>query len=144
MNTLGNITFYADDPRALAHFWAAVFGYPQQEWEEPLRSQLLDAGLTEADLDSRGLAEDPTGSGPRLFFHHADGPKEGRNRLHLDVTVAAVEGDARPRATVLAEEKERLVALGATVVRLVDQSWGPWPEHYWQLQDPEGNEFCLQ
>lgn len=44
----------------------------------------------------------------------------------------------------LEAEKERLVALGATVVRLVDQSWGPWPEHYYQLRDPEGNEFCLQ
>ncbi|MCR2763782.1 hypothetical protein NQ152_09705 [Microbacterium sp. zg.B48] len=35
-------------------------------------------------------------------------------------------------------------SLGATVVRLVEQSWGPWPELYYQLQDPEGNEFCLQ
>ncbi|MDF2554371.1 MAG: hypothetical protein K0R60_266, partial [Microbacterium sp.] len=22
--------------------------------------------------------------------------------------------------------------------------WGAWPEHYYQMQDPEGNEFCLQ
>ncbi|MCR2809501.1 MULTISPECIES: VOC family protein [unclassified Microbacterium] len=35
-------------------------------------------------------------------------------------------------------------SLGATVVRLVEQSWGPWPELYYQLQDPEGNEFCLR
>ena len=41
-------------------------------------------------------------------------------------------------------EKDRLVALGAEVVRLVDQSWGSWPELYYQLRDPEGNEFCLQ
>ncbi len=33
---LGNITFYADDPRTLAHFWAGVFGYPLADWEEPL------------------------------------------------------------------------------------------------------------
>ena len=41
-------------------------------------------------------------------------------------------------------EKDRIVALGAEVVRLVDQTWGPWPDVYYQLRDPEGNEFCLQ
>ncbi|GAA3899331.1 VOC family protein [Microbacterium invictum] len=142
MATLGNITFYADDPRALAHFWSGVFGYPALEWEEPMKSELLAAGLTEADLATRALAEDPEGIGPRLFFHHADGPKRGRNRLHLDVSVARDgDGDHRSR---LETEKDRLVALGATVVRLVDQQWGPWPDLYYQLRDPEGNEFCLQ
>lgn len=142
MATLGNITFYADDPRALSHFWAGVFGYPPMDWEDPLRAQLLDAGLTEADLAARGLAEDPTGAGPRLFFHHADGVKAGRNRLHLDVSVPR-DGAGTHRERLDAE-KDRLVALGATVVRLVDQQWGPWPELYYQLRDPEGNEFCLQ
>lgn len=141
MATLGNITFYADDPRALSHFWAAVFGYPALEWEDPLRGELLAAGLTEADLATRALAEDPTGAGPRLFFHHADGPKVGRNRLHLDVQAVA---QGRPTREQLDAEKDRLVALGAKVVRLVEQTWGPWPELYYQLQDPEGNEFCLQ
>jgi glutamyl/glutaminyl-tRNA synthetase len=41
-------------------------------------------------------------------------------------------------------ERDRLVGLGAEVVRLVHQMWGPWPEHYYQMRDPEGNEFCLQ
>ena len=141
MATLGNITFYADDPRALAHFWAGVFGYSALEWEEPLRRQLLDAGLTDADLSTRALAENPEGVGPRLFFHHADGPKRRRNRLHLDVQTVP---DGRPTRAQLETEKDRLVALGAEVVRLVDQTWGPWPELYYQLRDPEGNEFCLQ
>lgn len=141
MASLGNITFYADDPRALSHFWAGVFGYPPLEWEEPMRSELLDSGLTEADLAKRALAEDPAGAGPRLFFHHAAGAKSGRNRLHLDVQTVA---GRRPTRTELDAEKDRLVALGATVVRLVDQSWGEWPELYYQLRDPEGNEFCLQ
>ncbi len=142
MISLGNIVFYADDPRALSHFWADVFGYPRMEWEEPLRSQLLAAGLTETDLALRGLAEDPDGKGPRLFFHHADRPKAERNRLHLDVNIPR-EGEGT-HAERLEAEKDRLVALGATVVRLIDQQWGPWPEHYYQMQDPEGNEFCLQ
>ncbi len=138
---LGNITFYADDPRRLAHFWAAAFGYPPAEWEEPLKSELIAAGLTEEDLSNRGLAEDPDGVGPRLFFHHASAPKSGRNRLHLDIQ--ATPGK-RPTREELDAEKDRLVALGAEVVRLVDQMWGPWPDLYYQLRDPEGNEFCLQ
>ncbi|GAB3603303.1 VOC family protein [Microbacterium aureliae] len=139
---LGNIVFYADDPPRLARFWAAVFHYPPVEWEEPLRSQLLAAGLTEDDLGKRGLAQPPEGDpGPRLFFHHASEAKAGRNRLHLDIS--ATPG-RRPTRDELEAEKDRLVALGAEVVRLVDQSWGPWPEYYYQLRDPEGNEFCLQ
>ncbi len=144
MTTLGNITFYADDPRALAAFWSAVFGYPVADWDEPLRQELLDSGLTPQDLDNRAVAEDPEGIGPRLFFHHADGPKEGRNRLHLDINVARGPDDPPSDGDALDEEKDRLVALGATVVRLVEQEWGPWPERYYQMQDPEGNEFCLQ
>ena len=142
MATLGNITFYADDPRRLAHFWSDVFGYPHLEWDDPLKSQLTDAGLTEADLASRALAEDPQGKGPRLFFHHADGPKADRNRIHLDVN--APRADGQDHRAALEAEKDRLVALGASVVRLVDQQWGPWPELYFQMRDPEGNEFCLQ
>ena len=79
--------------------------------------------------------------GPRLFFHHADSPKSGRNRLHLDVSTVA---EGQPTREQLDAEKDRLVALGATVVRLVDQSWGEWPALYYQMQDPEGNECCLQ
>ena len=56
------------------------------EWDEPLRQQLIDGGVEPEDLDKRGLAEDPTGAGPRLFFHHADSPKAGRNRIHLDIS----------------------------------------------------------
>jgi predicted enzyme related to lactoylglutathione lyase len=140
MSTLGNITFYANDPRRLAHFWSDVFGYPHADWDEPVRSELLASGLTEADLAKRGLAEDPAGNGPRLFFHHADEAKQARNRIHLDIQVPRERG----QDNVLDAEKDRLVALGATVVRLVEQTWGPWPERYWQLEDPEGNEFCLQ
>ncbi|MGK3952057.1 VOC family protein [Microbacterium sp. I2] len=141
MAELGNITFYAEDPRRLAHFWSDVFGYPRLEWEDPMKADLLASGLTEADLAKRALAEDPEGKGPRLYFHHADTPKRGRNRLHLDIQ--AVAGRA-PTREELDAEKDRLVGLGAEVVRLVDRPWGPWPEIYYQLRDPEGNEFCLQ
>jgi hypothetical protein len=141
MAVLGNFVFYADDPWELARFWSGVFGYPPATFDDDMKQQLLDGGLTESDLRSRGLAEDPLGIGPRLFFHHADGPKSGRNRVHLDINTVA---GRRPTREELDTEKDRIVALGATVVRLVEQSWGPWPELYYQLRDPEGNEFCLQ
>ncbi len=140
MIKLGNITFYADDPPALARFWSDVFGYPYMEWDGPLRDELLASGLTDEDLQKRGLAEDPEGKGPRLFFHHASEAKNGRNRIHLDVNVEREPGDE----AALDAEKDRLVSLGAEVVRIVEQTWGPWPERYYQLRDPEGNEFCLQ
>ena len=144
MPSLGNITFYADDPGALAHFWSEVLGYPAAEWSEELRRELFASGLTEADLRKRAIAEDPAGKGPRLFFHHADEPKAGRNRLHLDVDVDRDAAHPATHAEALDAEKDRLVALGAGVVRLVEQTWGPWPERYYQMRDPEGNEFCLQ
>ncbi|MFB8892262.1 VOC family protein [Microbacterium plantarum] len=72
------------------------------------------------------------------------GSKRGRNRLHVDVSVAPVDGARRATAEAVDAEKDRLVGLGASVVRLVEQQWGAWPERYWQMRDPEGNEFCLQ
>lgn len=141
MAGLGNITFYADDPLALSHFWADVFGYPHAVFDGELKQLLLASGLSEEDLAKRGLAEDPAGVGPRLFFHHAASAKRERNRIHLDISTTP---GRKPTPDELDAEKDRLVALGATVVRLVDQPWGPWPERYYQLLDPEGNEFCLQ
>lgn len=138
---IGNVVFYADDPPALARFWAGVYGIEPMEFEGELKDELLKSGLTEEDLGKRGLVQDPSGESPRLFFHHADSTKGHRNRLHLDVQ--AVPGRA-PSDEELEAEKDRLVGLGATVVRLVDQEWGPWGEHYYQMLDPEGNEFCLQ
>ncbi len=140
MPAIHNIVFYADNPRALSHFWSDVFGYPRMEFEGALREQLLASGLTEQDLETRGLAEDPTGEGPRFFFHHADSSKHGRNRVHIDVRVKKGE---RATPEEIDAERDRIVALGATDVRLIEQSWGPWPERYYQMCDPEGNEFCL-
>jgi catechol 2,3-dioxygenase-like lactoylglutathione lyase family enzyme len=135
-----NITFYADDPNALASFWAAVLGYPAPD-PEGFAAAVADNGVTPEMIAKRSVVEDPAGVGPRLFFHHASEPKAGRNRLHIDVNSA--EGH-RPSPDEVEAEKQRLVSLGATPVRLVDQRWGDFPEYYWQMLDPEGNEFCLQ
>jgi hypothetical protein len=82
---LGNITFDCHDPRRLARFWAAVFGYPTGgstlDAPEELTRPLRDAGLTDDDLASRGLAEDPNGDGrPRFFFHRVPEGKFGEPR----------------------------------------------------------------
>jgi hypothetical protein len=63
------------------------------------------------------------------FARVPDGPKQTKNRIHLDVN--ATDRDQ-------AAELERLLALGATHVDVGqgDVSW-----HV--LADPEGNEFCL-
>lgn len=41
-------------------------------------------------------------------------------------------------------ERDRLVALGATVERELVEPWGPFEEFAVMMRDPEGNEFCLQ
>ncbi|MDH2442506.1 VOC family protein [Amnibacterium sp. CER49] len=143
VSKVGNVTVHAVDPQRLAAFWAAALGYAERRFEGELKQQLLAGGLTEGELAKRGLAEDPAGAGPRLLFQHADRPKSPgeRNRMHLDVSATPGRPPSRDE---LDAEKDRLVALGAEVVRLVDQRWGPFEERYYQLRDPEGNEFCLQ
>jgi predicted enzyme related to lactoylglutathione lyase len=69
--------------------------------------------------------------GTHLNFGGGDPPpKEGKNRLHIDV--------APPADGSIDDEAERLIALGATRVD-IGQRDVPWTV----LADPEGNEFCI-
>lgn len=138
---LGNITFDCADPQALSWFWADVFGYPHGEWPPDMKADLLSQGLTEEDLAGRSVAEDPTGQGPRLFFQKVPEGKVAKNRVHLDIRT---HPDRRPTLDELVAEKDRLVGLGATVVVDFNGRFGPFEEHHFVMQDPEGNEFCLQ
>jgi hypothetical protein len=54
-------------------------------------------------------------------------PKTAKNRMHFDLR--APDGD-------VAAEVDRLAALGATVLRR--------GEDLTVMQDPEGNEFCVE
>jgi hypothetical protein len=137
---LGNITFDCADPTALATFWADVFGYPHPEWPEDLKAELLAGGLTEEDLANKSAIEDPDGVGPRFFFQRVPEGKTAKNRMHIDVR--ATPG-RRPTLDELVAEKDRVVALGATVLVDYDHNWGPVPERHFVMQDPEGNEFCI-
>ena len=136
---IANVVFYATDPQRLAAFWAAALDYRIVPYDGELGDKLRAGGLDDAALANRIFVEDPDG-GATLVFRHTSLPKEGRNRLHFDVRTTP---GRVPTPEELEEARERLVALGATVVRLLDTEWGPFHEHYYQLQDPEGNEFCL-
>ena len=86
-------------------------------------------------------AVDPAGAGPRLFFQQVPEGKTVKNRVHLDVRAApGLEGDERMAA--LEAECERLVALGATRVARSEPA-PPMSGGFIVMQDPEGNEFCL-
>ncbi|MFF2618135.1 VOC family protein [Kitasatospora sp. NPDC058046] len=136
------------DPHRQAAFWAAALEYTPED-HGALITRLLAAGavdpeaLTEVDGHPawRSLAavrhpEDPfdpasdTGLGRRVLFQAVPEPRQGKNRLHLDVH----PGPGEREATVA-----RLTALGATPLRHVDEPGGAWTV----MQDPEGNEFCV-
>jgi len=83
---------------------------------------------------------DPDGHGPRLFFQRVPEGKSAKNRVHLDVRAApGLQGEERMAA--LAAESERLVRLGAGVVKRFEPDG--MSAGFIVMQDPEGNEFCL-
>jgi hypothetical protein len=146
------VTFDAHDPRALSTFWRDVLGYVHPgppSVEVPEGSDPLDAwdeflGKVGVPADQRNNAsaiEDPVGSGPRVFFQRVPESKTAKNRVHLDVRAApGLQGEDRMAA--LEAECERVVALGATRVRRFEPD-PPMSLGFIVMQDPEGNEWCL-
>jgi catechol 2,3-dioxygenase-like lactoylglutathione lyase family enzyme len=136
------VTIDCADPAALSEFWAKTLGYRLEppppgydSWEAFATAQ----GIPPERWNDYGAAIDPDGRGPRLFFQRVPEPKRVKNRVHLDVNVT--RGVAREaRRDHLAAEVERVVALGATEVRTVDEPTG----YHVVMRDPEGNEVCLQ
>jgi predicted enzyme related to lactoylglutathione lyase len=57
-------------------------------------------------------------------------PKQGKNRMHLDIKTPDVDG-----------EVDRLVTLGAK--RLSDAPMEQLGQRWVVMADPEGNEFCV-
>ncbi|QDO89660.1 VOC family protein [Ornithinimicrobium ciconiae] len=152
MSTEFQVTFDCADPQRLSLFWRDALGYvhpppPGVQFapgEDPLAAweEFLDGlQVPEGQRNDRSALEDPEGRRPRLFFQRVPESKQVKNRLHLDVRAApGLQGEARLAA--LEAECERLVALGATRVQRFE------PEPYVSggfivMQDPEGNEFCL-
>jgi 4a-hydroxytetrahydrobiopterin dehydratase len=100
------------DIRAIFPFWKAVMAYV----DEPGKSGPADAIV------------DPTGQLPTIWFQQMDAPRPQRNRVHLDITVAHDEAQARVRAAIDAGG------------RLIDDSHA---RSFWVLADAEGNEVCV-
>ncbi|WP_406021184.1 VOC family protein [Nocardioides sp. NBC_00850] len=146
------VTFDAHDPRALSTFWRDVLGYvhpgppgvdvpegsdPLDAWDE----FLARVGVPEDQRNNASAIEDPAGTGPRVFFQRVPESKTAKNRVHLDVRAApGLQGEDRMAA--LEAECERVVALGATRVRRFEPD-PPMSLGFIVMQDPEGNEWCL-
>jgi len=133
-------------PDRLARFWAAALGYELAlppagfaTWDDYYR----DLGVPEEEL---GVGEDrisdPQGHGPDIWFQVVPETKDVKNRLHLDILVSGGRTDPfQTRRQRVDAEASRLVALGATITRLLYQEG---LDHYGvAMKDPEGNEFDI-
>ncbi|MVT25482.1 VOC family protein [Nesterenkonia alkaliphila] len=152
MSSTVQITFDAQDPRALSAFWAEVLGYlhpappgvelpPGEDGQAAWDSFLEENGVPEEQRNSASALEDPEGKGPRLFFQQVPEGKTAKNRVHLDVRTAP-ELTGEERMAALEQECERLVALEAHRVERHDPA-PPMSIGFIVMKDPEGNEFCL-
>lgn len=143
MATAFQVTFDSADPAAHAAFWAQALHYelapPPAEFDS--WEAALDAWQVPPDhRNDRAALVDPDGAGPRLFFQKVPEPKTAKNRVHLDLRAAAGL-PPEERAETLEAECARLVALGARRVRRLDADG--IDQVCIVMQDPEGNEFCL-
>jgi hypothetical protein len=137
------ITLDCREPHRLARFWAEALGF-QVEDHSALIERLLAAGaataadVTEVDgrkawVSAAGIndpSRERTEPGARMLFQVVPEPKSAKNRFHLDLH----RGAERDQVV------ERLVGLGATVIGHYAERGSEWVT----LQDPEGNEFCVQ
>jgi hypothetical protein len=123
--TIDSIVFDCGHPASLARFWCEVLpDYEIAPYDDAEIERLRSMGIEDVE-DDPGVLVLPTGEGPRIFFQKVPEGRSVKNRVHLDVKV-------RDRAHV-----DRLLELGATIVRPWDDGVGIW------LADPEGNDFCV-
>jgi hypothetical protein len=135
------VTFDCAEPERLARFWCEVLGYVVPPPPEGFASwEAFDRSLPPEHQGTAYACVDPAGVGPRLFFQKVPEDKVVKNRVHLDVRVGTGMVGAE-RLAALRAESERLVALGASVVRVMEADGVE--ESCIVMQDVEGNEFCL-
>ncbi|MGH3360917.1 MAG: VOC family protein [Nocardioides sp.] len=146
------VTFDCGDPEALCRFWAEALRYvvqppPGREaapGEDPIaawRAFLTELGVPEERHNDAAAVVDPAGAGPRVFFQRVPEGKTAKNRVHLDVR-AAPGLETEERMAALERECERLTGLGATRLQRHEPA-PPMSAGFIVMQDPEGNEFCL-
>jgi Glyoxalase-like domain len=66
--------------------------------------------------------------------------KTVKNRVHIDINQGTPETPMEERRRLVEAEADRLKGFGATQFRRVEEDG----EFCIVMQDPEGNEFCLQ
>jgi 4a-hydroxytetrahydrobiopterin dehydratase len=107
------IAIDALDIDAVRPFWQAVLGYEARPGEG--EAQIVDI-------------YDPHRIGPSVWFQQMDESRINRNRLHIDITVAHDQAEARVA--------EALAAGGTLVSERRAKA-------FWILADAEGNEACV-
>jgi catechol 2,3-dioxygenase-like lactoylglutathione lyase family enzyme len=120
----------AVDVRREAEFWRELLGLVYRPGDEVPEGAVDDLDwlvLTQPDGDRR-LAFQQVAEQARTTWPGQEIPMQ----LHLDLTVATT--------AELAEQHERALALGATV--LLDRTDDP-DEPLWVFADPEGHPFCI-
>lgn len=111
-----HITFDTHDPYTLGSFWAQVVG----------------GRLQDDDVPGDPAALVTTDDGLALLFEGNPDEKRVKNRVHLDL---------QPQQRTRDEEVAWLQTIGATVFS--DQR-RPDGTGWVVMQDPEGNEFCVE
>ncbi|MFI7320382.1 VOC family protein [Streptomyces venezuelae] len=134
-----DLTFDGADVQLLAAFWKTALGYVDVPPPAPYKTRAewfahLDVP-EDVSVDDVAWLCDPEGVGPRLSILKVPEAKTAKNRLHIDVRVPA-NGSPEERWARIAEESERLVRAGGTVLEKFDG-------HHVVMADPEGNEFCV-
>jgi len=144
MATGVQVVFDCADPSLLAGFWAKALGYilePPPEGWSTWEEWAVAHDIPESEWYDAASVVDPDGKGPRIYFQQVPEGKVVKNRVHLDVNAGGPRGtppeERRPRVDAMVE---RLTGEGATLVRRVEKLG----EYWVVMQDPEGNEFCLQ
>lgn len=133
-------------PDRQVRFWASALGYVVEVPPAGFDTWIAywrDVGVPEDELEegSDSLV-DPEGKGPRIWFQKVPEGKVVKNRLHLDLGVSGGRGQPLAvRKERVNAEAERLVAIGATKVRVLETEG---LDHYAvAMKDPEGNEFDI-
>jgi catechol 2,3-dioxygenase-like lactoylglutathione lyase family enzyme len=139
------LVFDCADPDRMADFWAQALGYRLQSPPDGFASWdafLASIGIPEEQRHDASAIVDPDGLRPRVFFQKVPERKIAKNRLHIDVNAGAGTTDHAERRQRVDAEVARLKALGATDERgAIERSGG---EYWVRMNDPEGNEFCVQ
>lgn len=141
-NTI-QITSDANDIDRMAEFCADALGYVLQPPSDGFDSW-------EAFLDKRGIPEDergrlaaivdPAEAGSRILFHLVPEGKPAKNRVHLDVNTSDQTAERESRQSQVYAKVADLESKGA----IRGEEFVVHGAHWIVMQDPEGNEFCVQ